>query len=309
MTGLLTLSQGVLCTEAALGQVFHACIADIPVEIFFPLPPDTEEKEESSPFGNPLQPPSIAKTWKRGNDPFNWGYPMQLPSGNSHVNLLALSIECDESQIEETAKALYSSIEKWERSFVDLLIISTKQSTERDKNIPRENTCELELLGDKYIPSDIGIHVYLTIPKPNCFASKEQIEQAIAFASSGKELLLEYQMMLSAYSARKNCQNRQAIIDACAAVELCLDNNISDRLDKLALNPKPFLDKFRGLGDKFDLIKLLDKTFPSDDHQKKIVDPRNGIAHNRNAYPDDKTTDTLISCVENCLAHLFKGYY
>ena len=309
MTGLLTLSQEILCKGEVLGQDFHAVIANIPVAICFPEFSLTEEKEKEALQVDKLQAPTIAKTWKRGQKSLYWGYPMQLPSGNSCVNLLAISTECEESQVEEKAKILYGAIEKWTHAFVSYLMISTKQNTERDRNIPKEKACELELLGKQYIPKEVGDVFYFSIVDKNRFASKEQIEQAITFANTGKELLLEYQMMLSAYSARRHYQNRQAIVDACSAVELRLVNNIEKSLNALNLNPKFFLDKYASLGSRFELIKQLDKSFPADDFQGIIVKPRNDIAHNREAYPDDKTTDRLISCVESCLAYSHMGFY
>ena len=75
------------------------------------------------------------------------------------------------------------------------------------------------------------------------------------------------------------------------------------------MNPKSFLDKYKSLGDRFDLINQLDTTFPPDDYQAKIVKPRNNLVHNRDIYPTNEITDQLITCIEKCLKHCFERYY
>lgn len=302
-------SANIYCKKEVLGRIFDASIAGIDVNIHFPNLPIIDEELPLIERSNVLLPPENAKKWKRGDSLLSWGYSPVLPSYDSCVELLSLSVECNEKDREDKGRALYYGAKPWRTAFADYLSLATKQNTERDKSNSNDSKTGIQFWWDEW-PSGVPMNIFsFDVPDQNAFAAVEEIENAINFASSGKELHLEYQMLLSSYKARRNYQNRQAIIDACAAVELCLNNSISDRLSKLDMNPKLFLDKFRSLGDKFDLIKQLDKTFPTDDHQKKIVDPRNGIAHNRNAYPDDKTTDALISCVESCLEHFFKGYY
>lgn len=309
MTGLITCSDPILCKKEVLGEIFDTTIADIDVSIHFPRYPDFDKGTPKVGFTEPLLSPQISNTWTRGGDPLRWGYPMRYPSGDSAVEMLALSVECEEAESPEKARILYKEINSWGKSFFNYLHLSTKQCMERDKNNENKAQCWLILRGLECLPDAVTATLYVNVPTPDSFASKQHIIDALQFASSKKELHLEYQMLLSAYEARKECHNRQAIIDACSAVELCLENNISCRTKKLEMNPQFFLEKFNSLGDKFDIIKQLDKTFPKKDHQKIIVKPRNDIAHNRDAYPSDEITDQLISCVEECLLHYFAGSY
>ena len=309
MDGLLTLSDPLFCKKEVLGQIFQTSIAGVDISIHFPQLPLFDEKNPQIGISNPLIPPEIAKTWRRGEDLLEWGYPQSYPSGNSCVDLLAISVECDETNRIEKARALYLAIKAWEKSFSDYLRITTKQNAERDRNNLSQANCCLELLGTNSIPDLVTDTIYINVPSSNSFASREQINDAILFAGTGKELKIEYQMMLSAYESRRNCQNRQAIIDSCSALELCLENYITKRAKEIDINQKLLLDKFKSLGDRIDLVKQLDKSFPTEDQHSLIVKPRNDIAHNRETYPSDETTDTLIECVERCLQLFFTGYY
>lgn len=309
MNGLLELSEGILCKIEVLGKTFDSSIAGVEVKIHFPQPPLFDEETPKVGFAQYLPPPEIAKTWKRGSTPLSWGYPQSYPSGNSCVELLAISVNCSEDDRIEKARALYSGIKSWGKAFTDYLILSTKQNSGRDKNNLNKSNCFLQLIGTECVPGVENDMLYAYLPNPDTFAGRDQIIEALQFAGSGKEIKLEYQMLLSAYEARRNCRNRQAIIDACSAVELRLDSNINELIKKHSMNPKLFLDKFKSLGDKFDLIKQLDETFPIEDHHTIIVTPRNDIAHNREVYPTDEITDSLFSCVERCLEHNSKGYY
>ena len=307
ITGLLELSEGILCKREALGCVYDAQIAGRDVQIHFPQfpPPDNWKDEVAMP---PLLPPEIGSTWKRGEESLQWGYPLHYPPGESCVELLALSIECEDNEVKECAERIYDSIIKWEHAFIDYLMLETKQNTERDKNITRKS-CNLELMADKYIPQNQTFVFFVSVPDPDNYASIDTIKRAIAFADSGKELLLEYQMLLSSYEARRNNQNRQAVIDACAAVELCLVKNIQNKFQVIGLDGEFFLKKYRSLGDRFGLIKKLDTSFGNTDYQNHVVNLRNQIAHNKMAIVSDETIDTLIRCVEECLDHFFDEYY
>ena len=307
ITGLLKLSRGILCKREALGCVYDARIAGIDAQIHFPqFPPPDGWKDEV--FMPPLLPPEIGATWKRGEEPLSWGSIRVYPPGNCYVELLALSMECEPNEVNECARQIYDSIIKWEHAFIDYLMIETKQNTERDKNITRK-TCDLELVADKYIPQNKMIDIYVNIPSDDCYASTDIIKRAVSFADAGKELLLEYQMLLSSYEARRNSQNRQAVIDACSAVEICLVKNIQKRFQTIGLDGDSFLKKYRSLGDRFGLIKQLDQSFGNTDYQKLVVSPRNKIAHNSTDSVSDETTDILIQCVEECLDHFYNGYY
>ncbi len=308
--GLLSVDGGLLCKKEVLGKHYQIEIAGISVEIVFPGAPISEFDNAMNYVGisNPLIAPEKGKNLKRGDKKVFWGYPLQYPVCNSFVEHILLLSECEETAVLEVSQRLYSAIGKWEIAFTSFCKLCTKQQMTRDKN---ENLpCNLILLSPNgYIQNKQPVFLCGQLHGDDEFLSDEQIKQAITFASSGKELLLEYQMLLSAYVARKECQNRQAIIDACSAVEICLVNKIKSFSNEKDIDPDLFLKKYRSLGDRFRLIAKIDTCFPVSDYDSIIVNPRNNIAHNRDVYPSDEVTDRLLVAVEQCLKHYHTTYY
>ena len=310
MTGILALSEPILCKKEVLGKAFEFEISGIKANLFFPQYPVFDKADSNFGLSKPLLSPKIAETWRGDKETLSWGYPIRHPEGSSYVELLALTIECEKERIRDYAQAVNDSIYKWEHALIDYLTLETKQNIRRDKNMIRK-TCTLDL-------SDNNIHIptskpyftlQLVIPDVNTSASEENINNALVFACSGKELLLQYQMLLSSYRARANNRNRQAILDACAAVELCLVNQITLHCKSIGLDPNVLLNKYRYLGDKFSLIKQLGINCPNTDYKAIIVDPRNSIMHNKSIYPSNETTDNLIAGVEEYLRKFHVAYY
>lgn len=309
ISGPLTLSEYILCKSEVLGQTFDAVIGGIKVSLSFPVCPAINANDAKNRFPHSLLPPEGAETWDKGENRLNWGYIVHHPDFESSIATLAIRVDCPDTMVQDTAAQLYNSIEKWEHSFLDYLKLTLKQSIARDFDSERK-PCELQLIHEKYIPRNIELLFSFSIPTFEDYAYKKDIIDAIAFASSGKELYLEYQMLLSSYEARKRKNNRQAIIDACSAVEVCLEKAIGKKCSQKGLDAQFFLKgKYLSLGDRFALIKQLDDTLGNINYQKIIVRPRNDVAHNNSPYPSDEDTDKLITCVEECLNHFFSSYY
>lgn len=311
MKGLLTFSDGILCKQDVLGRTYVGQIAGIDVAISFPRVPDTTGKRDFELIGmsNPLLPPKNGENFKRGEEKIVWGHPMCYPSFSSCVNCVLFEINCQEHEDNVIAQRLYNAIGAWEYAFTSFCQLSSKQDLHRDENIQR-TISNLELLSTNgYIQNTHPQTIYAHFYSEDSFISNKQLEQAIAYATSGKELLLEYQMLLSAYKARNKLQNRQAIVDACSAVEICLVNRIKGFCADKGIDPEILLSKYRSLGERFKLAEKLDSNFATANYRDIIVNPRNDIAHNRDVYPTNKTTDDLISAVEQCLEHYHISYY
>lgn len=309
--GLLSIPSGLLCKKDALGQQYFGTISGCKVSIVFPFLADNSEKENINRAGmsNQLKAPNNGEGLTLGGEKIFWGYPMMAPEMNSFVKYVLLEVDCDDAESNYIAQKLYAGVQAWTRSFKSFLQLLTKQQLERSKNISNPGN-NLQLLFDKrYVENQQPQVLYAHFHDDNEYASHNDIEQAIIFASSGKELFLEYQMLLSAYSARKQGENRQAIIDACSAVEICLVNWISCYCNQKGIAPEVLTDKYKSLGDRFNLIKKLDGSFPSLDFRNVIVKPRNDVAHNRDTFPTDECTDKLIELVEIYLAHYHTSYY
>lgn len=308
MNGLLTLSDLLFCKKDVLGKTYECEICGIKAQLHFPVFPEIDEKQPEIGLRNPLLPPQIGKNWKRGDELLFWGQPLSYPVGDSCVRLIALYVECNKQLVNEYASKLYESIEKWEHAFLSYLKLVTKQGLERNRNEDRNN-CGLELMDGKYIPNHIQIEICVSFPIGASFATEKQIKKAIAFADSGKQLLLEYEMLLSAYRAIKQNQNRRAILDACSALEIALARQADLNSKILEQMPKASVYEEMSLGERIKLLRKIDKAIPVKDYDKLVVNPRNDLVHGRVNFPTDDTTNTLISCVEEVIKHFHMAYY
>lgn len=309
--GLLSIPNGIYCKKDALGQNFSATISGYSVNISFPSVTDDEGNENvdcAKPFAQ-LNPPINGKTLRLGGEKIEWGYPMSAPAITSLIKHVTVEIDCTELEYNGLAQKLYGSIQEWVSSFKQLLQLLTHQNLEKESKVSHPGSDLYLLVGGKYIQNKHPQVLNVSFLSDNVYASYDEIQQAMDFASSGKELLLEYQMLLSAYYARKEGKNRQAIVDACSAVELCLLNYINSYCNQKGIVPEILTEKYKSLGDRFKLVKTLDNNFPAFDVTNVIVKPRNDVAHNRNVYPTNECTDKLIEMVEKYLSHYHTSYY
>lgn len=309
--GLLSIPGGILCQGNALGKTFCGVIAGVNIEIHFPSFVDSHQEEglDYIDMDHSLIAPPIGANLSRGGERITWGYLMKAPKMDFCVERVMIEFDCSDTEVDELAQKVYANITEWSDSFVNYLQLATKQRVKRREKMYQQGE-NLELLcKGRYVenqhPHVVHVHFY----GDTDFASSEAIEQAVGFASSGKELFLEYQMLLSAYAARKEGKNRQAIIDACSAVEICLTNWITNYCKGKDISPEILTEKYRTLGDRFRLVSKLDPTFPVFDFNAVVVKPRNDVAHNRDVYPTDACTDGLIEVVEKYMSHYHTKYY
>lgn len=305
--GILTLSKELLCQKEVLGKSYKTKISGHDVEFLFPTLPNDFDSSDFITSNNLLCPPKGFESLNRGGKPLLWGFCVSN-NGKAIVKKVLFSFACNNKQ-EEIINDIYSSINKWESSFIDYCELSTKFVYKNNVDLPSA-CCTLEMFSNGKFVSDLNPTKLETLPEGyDCYLSYNQICKAFKFKSSGKDLLLEYQLLVSAYRAKEKGRNRQAIIDACSAVELCLEKAIKNCLNQKQLDSEFFLKKYRSLGDKFSLIEKIDKSFSVKNVQNKIVSPRNDVAHNRDVFPDDNKTNNLIRLVEECLNLYYSDFY
>lgn len=308
MIGLLTLSSGILCSKEALGKVFDCVIAGVHCQLHFPRFPLINENNPEIGSGNPLLAPEMAINMMRGGEPINWGVPMNYPPGDSFVKCLGVTVDCEKAKALDVAQKLYRSISKWEESFQNYLRL--------EKKLPfgngRERTevfCGLELIEDKYIPLE-NFKATLSrgdLMQPPCYATEDEIRKAIAYADSGKAIRLEYRLMLSCYEALANGENRLAILDACSAMELCLNEQIKKNCESEGINADVALSQPKSLGNKIKYVKKKYHFVPDCD-VVSAVDLRNGVMHSRVVSPSYEQTINLVNCVNKYLERFNRGY-
>ena len=180
LSGLVSLKKKVLCKREALGNVYPALIGGINVNVWFPAYVERQEEDPMKrvSFSNPLAPPSLAQKWTRGKEPLSWGHVMAYPSGDSLVELFALSVEHDIGN-DEIAQTIYNDFTRWEEAFINYCILCTKQGVSRDKNLRRQNV-NVELMNEKgYVGNCSGQALYVVIPSRSEYVTKKQIEDAL----------------------------------------------------------------------------------------------------------------------------------
>lgn len=306
MNGLLVLPQDMLCSAETLGNHFTTAIAQIPVDVYFPS--FNDKRSPNIGTNNPLLPPSIGKAWKRSGKPLNWGYPVSYPKPDASVSLLAFSISCSQTEEREVAKKIYQDIDRWTDSFIHYCILETKQVLRQNRAISNCQT-DLQLSGSEgRIPKSTIVTIEAYLYQDSQALTVNQIKGAMEFAASQQPMKIEYEMLLASYFAKMQDQNNHAIMDACSAVEICLNSVIQQFADKKGINLKILTSKYRTLGHKFDLLHLIDEVPPTI-QTSKITKTRNRVAHNNGSIVSDDETDTLIREVEKCLRHYSPQYY
>ena len=229
--GLLEFSKSILCKEEVLGKSYKAKIADIDVTVYFPKMP---LPNPNNGMCIPLLPPEKVEKIKRGNENIIWGSPIAGREPNSshigvhaYVNCVLIEFEDEENEtIQDISQRIYEDAVRWENAFVNYCELCTKQNYNRYE----QKNYGMEILSlwshNGAIQSKEMQTITIEETQVSKFSNEKQIQDAIEFASAKKELLIEYQMLLSAYKARQQNLNRQIIIDACAAAELVLINTI-----------------------------------------------------------------------------------
>ncbi|MBR3312208.1 MAG: hypothetical protein IKG15_10355 [Solobacterium sp.] len=307
MKGILKLSETLLCEKEVLGEIYDFEIEDIKGHLHFPQYPIINQSNSDYPLMPGLLPPAIISIRNPDKLTHSWGNPALVPPGISYVKALALTIDCTEEHSVSNAKILYKSIQKWEQAFTDYIKIVRKQNVKRDLNV-NVNTCMLYLYNKTFIPDSPIFYIDGDVHSKTA-ASKSEIKDAIDFANSGKELALEYQMLVSAYKAIMNNQNRLAILDACSSIEIALIKQITSFCQSKEINPSILINQYRSLNDRFKLLKEISTKLPKLKYLDEIVKPRNEVMHNRDVNPTNETTEKLILCVENYLKFFNAPYY
>lgn len=307
MIGILTFSRGIFCKKEVLGKSYPGKIGALDVHIIFPILNEADDKEALGKIGlsNQLQSPVKDQIYLQGDVKLNWGCPMNFPEYDSIVSRVL--IECGDA--DDNSQVLYNNICKWEEAFYNYYHLCTKQYGKKKEEKDIFNSKLALFVNGKYIEDCRPRVLTGKFYSHECFASETIIKEAIEYASSGKELLLEYEMLLSAYKDQETNRNRQAIIDGSSAVELCLVKVIKKYCVEKSIDPQILLSKYRSLGDRFKLVTKIDETLPKRDYQKTIVAPRNNVAHTNEVKPSDETVGHFINSVEEVMKHYHVSYY
>ena len=302
--GIVKFSPSLCCAANALGCTVDVIVGGIKGTLTLPSLPNWGPEEEY-PLHKPLLGPIQARTWKQGNELMFWGEPHSYPGGESAVEQALFEFLLEQDGFDTAAQCIYNGFEPWLDLFEKYVILLSTQgrcSRVTVKN-PRANQIHL-LHPEESKPSFKHITYPQSITVNIATGGDLQREQFEEISRMSSELLpprLEYLLLLEAYTARRNQDYRKAIIEASNALEVSLTNRISEEFKIQAVSfGEKLLKKFRMLGGRFELARLLSIPLPLKDYENLIIVPRNDVVH-KAGFPDEKLAHQVISEVEEVL--------
>jgi hypothetical protein len=302
--GIIEFAEALFCAADTLGQAIDISFAGYEGTLTLPSLPEWG-RDEQDPLRKPLLAPPPARTWKCGDSLINWGRPNSYPDGTSNVELALLEFSLVSENAETNAQEIYAAFGPWLRLFEQYVKLLTTQQT-RTRVSGGDGPGMLKLLFDedsglRHIPRNISTSIIIIMGGSDESLHLEQIKEAAKLASKGFHPRLQYQMLLEAYSARRKKDYRKAIIEGATALEICLTMRIEDEFNMqgIAFGDK-LLQKFRMLGGRFELIRLLGVNLPEKDYSTLVINPRNDVVH-RAAFPDEALANQVIAEAEELL--------
>jgi len=300
------LEGGIPCAESTLGLQLQINVNGVEGRLEMPKAATQESGREGT---TPLltSPESYRRSADDGN--VTWGH-ATFPNKPRvcAVERVFLYFDVPKHQEKLKANALHAGLLTWRNSFVGYLHLLTKYRLYPDILIQDYEQLSVQLFahlpdGRKIRPHDqTPLKVMIVTGNPDVSVKKEDLVVAARRASSG--MPPEYELQLASYQAFARKDHRHAIIETAAAAEICLTSAIAQKLqaDGISYGDK-LLFRFRMLGGRFELARMLKLVPVNIDFQKLLIDPRNDVMH-KGAAPDRATAQKAINCCDDLLASL-----
>lgn len=304
LLGVIEFSSPLLCSADALGKAVAIEIGEYQGTLTFPSLPEWKENEQN-PLNKNLVAPEEAKTWKRGDQPLYWGSPQNYPAGDSSVDRALLKIDIPEDDVESAAEKIYENFNAWLGLFEQYVTLFTTQNI-RLPVTGGDGPGRIELYDNRedkivYIPDKRAIPITLYVCTGKTSLDLRQLKDAISFSSSGFPLRLEYRMLLQAYHARGEGDYRKAIIEAATALEISLTERIKEEFQSQNISfGEALLKKYRMLGGRFELARVLGIPLPDKDYKGLLIEPRNEVIHKAD-FPTRDMANQVINDVKEIL--------
>lgn len=303
--GIIEFPTPLVCSKDALGRTISVSIQGISGSIIFPSLPNWKENQDD-PLSMLLVPPAPAKDWKQGEVPVYWGRPLSYPKGTSIVEKALFEFNISSDQSEEIAQKIYEGFNSWMKLFMQFVTLLATQNAPLNMKIKNKYGNSLYLYYSnkdsfKRISRITPHQITITVNGDSENLNFEKLQEACRLTSIGRYPKLEYVLLLEAYNARDNDDYRKAIIEAASSLEICLTNRIMQEFtDNNITYGDKLLKKFRMLGPRFELSKILGIHLPTSDYKKLILDPRNGVVH-KSQFSNKVVANKVISEVEKYL--------
>lgn len=221
-----------------------------------------------------------------------------------------LEFPLESENCSRNAQKIYDSYGTWLRFFEDYVKLITKQGTRNRVSIG--DGPELLFSEDsklKYISNNSPTAITIEMSSVDESLHLEQYRETTQLASRFLQPRLHYRILLESYSARKSEDYRKAIIEAATALEVCLTMRILEEFNTQGISfGEKLLQKFRMIGGRFELVRLLDISLPGKDYVSLVMNPRNDVIH-RASFPNKQLANQVIIEVEELLHLLSPQLY
>ena len=293
------------CTSDALGSSTSVVVGGVSGTLEMPNLPDWSD-EPPDPLRMPLIPPRHAETWKQGGRLMHWGLPSRYPSGDSEVSSVLLHFQVTSEDVREAATAIHLDTARWYAHLVDFHDLITKRPLALSITILNEQP-NADLFcwganGRQERPYDISPSDGVVVAYSGYGAlTREKLQKICNLASTDKPIALEYRIQLEAYRGYSRSDYRKAIIETAVAAELAITNGLRRRFEtERVVYGEKLLKKFRMLGGRLELARVVGLELPGRDLERDLIDPRNSVIH-KASFVDESMARHAIDATDELL--------
>jgi hypothetical protein len=311
--GIVELDPYIVCSKAVLGSSEPIVIGGISGRLELPHPPDWSLPGEN-PIRNPLRPPDAARTWKQGEQPMCWGRPVSYPTCDAHVEKMLLRFDLPEHELASSATLVHCAYTNWWLLFNDYLEVITRQRRSQNLQIS-QNAGNFDLFrwgpdgkADRPYTKDPS-QIIIRLSSEETLLTPAQLTRIASFASASMELSMELKIQLESYRALRIGDYRKAIIETAVSAELALTSMVRSAFlsSNISYGDK-LLEKFRMLGGRFELARIIGVPLPQLDFMAQLVDPRNQVIH-RADFADERIATLAVMATDKLLLLLWPSLW
>ncbi len=311
--GIVKLDPHIVCSKDVLGSSVPIVVGGVPGQLELPHAPDWSVPSKDL-LRDPLRPPDAAQTWKSGDKPMRWGRPVSSPSCVSEVERMLLRFELPESEMHGSATRVHRGYGKWWSLFNDYLELVTRQRRLQSVQVEGDNS-NFDLFrwgadGKADRPYDRDPQkIVIRVSSDDVALTPVQLTRVATFASTSTELAIELKVQLEAYRALGAGDYRKAIIETAVAAEVALTKLIQSALLTAQIGyADKLLEKFRMLGGRLELARIVGVHLPQIDFQLKLVNPRNDVIH-RADFANETSARQAIMATDELLLLLWPSMW
>lgn len=290
-----------------LGEVYSAKIGEHTVNIHFPRLPGKPTNEFSTEL---LAPDSCSFDIQ-----CSWGalrhYNVDYRPVTCCAEVFQAYIECQTEDPDSTSENILSNIDEWRNLLKRIIVIKNHCASEN--SLPStEARGSITLFRTnpevKRYDSRSSITIPVTFLSEEYVLTKEMLLEIFEVVKCGNKLKLEYELLTQAYAERSRGNYRYSLVQALSAVEVCVGSKITALCSEKGIDAKRLIGK-KSLGDKFEILRALGATWPTENPNEEITKHRNDLFHVRLLSPTVQQLNDVIEKIEKYLEAYSPTYF